>query len=99
MQNSELLKKAADLGVTDGLGVVPLEEVLPIKTAIGQTPGEGAHEEEEEEKTDEGAPTQPPSTTIEKAPLTTPPIPPPIDTTTLPTKTQAFRHTAETVIV
>lgn len=41
MKESELLKKAMDLGVLDGLGAVPLAKVLPPRTAIGHTTGEG----------------------------------------------------------
>lgn len=99
MRKSELLKKDADFRVREGLSVVPLAEVLPVRTIIGQTLGEGAQEEEEQGKIDEGAPTQPPSTTATQAPVTNAPMTPPVDTTTMPPRTQAFRPTTKTVSV
>lgn len=48
MKESELLKKAVDFGVTNGLGVVPLAKVLPPMTSIGKTVREGSQEKEEE---------------------------------------------------
>ncbi|XP_059070820.1 uncharacterized protein LOC131860423 [Cryptomeria japonica] len=62
MRKSELVKKAADLGVIDGLGVVPLAKVLPARTTIGKTLGEGSQEEEEQREMDEDASTQSPAT-------------------------------------
>lgn len=99
MRKFELLKKVTDLGVIDGLGVVPLEKVLPTRIEIGKTLGEGSQEEEEQRETNEDAPTQPPSTVVTQVSVTTPPMPPPVDTTIVPPRTQAFRTTTKTVIV
>lgn len=41
MRRSELLKMAADFRVREGLRVVLLAEVHPMRMTIGQTPGEG----------------------------------------------------------
>lgn len=78
MKESELLKKAVDLGVTDGLGVVPLAKVLPPRTAIGQTTGEGTQEQEEEIEITKDIPTQPPSTDATEDTGTNAPTPLPV---------------------
>lgn len=79
MRESELLD--TDLGVTNGLGAVPLAKVLPPRTAIGSTEGEGTQEQEEyaeaiEEISAEEISAQPPSTDATNAPGTTAPTPP-----------------------
>lgn len=61
MRKFELLKKAAHFGVREGLGAMPLAEVLPLRTTIGQTTREGTQEEEEQGKIDESSLTQPSS--------------------------------------
>lgn len=50
MRRFELLKKATDFGVREGLGVMPLIEVLPVRMIIGQMLGEGTQEEYEQGK-------------------------------------------------
>lgn len=64
MRRSKLLKKAVDFGVKEGLPrVVPLTEIYPVRTTIGQMPGEGTQKEDEQGKVDEGAQPPPPDTT------------------------------------
>lgn len=113
MRKFELLKKAIDFGVREGLGVLPLAEVLPVRMEIGQTLREGTQEEEEKGKMDEStqppppdmtsAPTQPPSTTTAQAPIltlaATASMPPPTDKTPMPPMTQTLIPTMETVSV
>lgn len=113
MRKFELLKKAANFGVREGLGVMPLAEVLLIQKTIGQTPREGTREEDEKGKEDEGAqppppdmpsaPTQPPSTIVTQAPIltsvATAPMPPPTDITIVSPMTQVLRPTTETISV
>lgn len=98
MRRFELLKKATDYGVREGLGVVPLVEVHPVRTTMGKTLGKGTQEEDEQGKSYEstqtpppnmiGASTQPPSTATTQAPILTlatiTPMPLPTDTTTMP---------------
>lgn len=61
MRESELLKKAADSGVTDGLGAVPLAKILPPRTTIGHTKEEGTQGKEENLEATKEVPAQPPS--------------------------------------
>lgn len=75
MRESELLKKAIDLGMTDGLGAVPLAKVLPPRTAIGSTEGEGTQEQEENIEATKEIPAQPPLIDATNAPSTSAPIP------------------------
>lgn len=98
MRTSKLLKKAEDLGITDGLGIVPLTEVLLPRTAIGQVAREGSHEKEEGIEIDEDVPTQPPPTAAVLVPATNAPIPPLIDTTIGQLGIQGFRSSTEEVI-
>lgn len=94
-----MLKKEADLGVTDGLGVVPLAKVLPPRMAIGKTTGEGTQEQEEDIEITEDIPTQPPSTKATHAPSTNAPAPPPASIPAGQSGVQGFRSTTEGVKV
>lgn len=101
MSKAEILKKAADFGIREGLGAMPLVEVLPVRAAIGQKPGEGIQEEDEQEKTDEN--TQPPpdttSTSTQPSPIATTQAPILTSTTTtpLPTSSGVFAATSTTL--
>lgn len=44
MRKYELLKKAVDFRVREGLVDVPLVEVLPVRRTLRQTSGEGAQD-------------------------------------------------------
>lgn len=87
MRKYELSKKAAEFGVTEGLGVVLLAKVLPVRTTIGKNLGEGAQEEEEQGKINEVTSTQPPSTAAAQALVTNASMPLQADTTTVPPRT------------
>lgn len=54
MQKVELLKKATNFGIREGLGAMPLMEIHPIRVAIGKKIGEGAMEKDEQGNPDEG---------------------------------------------
>lgn len=84
MQKVELLKKATDFGIREGLGAMPLVEIHLIKVSIGKMTREGTMEKDEQVKVDEGmststqltpnkiaTSTQPPPTTTIQAPIFT----------------------------
>lgn len=95
MRESKLLKKAADLGVTDELGVVPLAKVLPPRTTIGSTEGEGTQEQEENIEATEEIPAQPPSTDATNAPGTNAPTPPLVNISAGQPGVQGFTSTTQ----
>lgn len=91
MREFELLKKATDLRVINGLGAVPLAKVLPPRIAIGQATGEGTQEKEEGIEINEYVPTQPPPTATIDILVTNAPLPPPVNVTIGQSGIQGFK--------